>query len=212
MNRRASIPLLALMALAASAGRANAHRLDAQCFVRPGWQVQVESWYETGEPPRGARVEVFRADGQLLTAGKLDMNGVFGFSFVGAENAEGRGDLRRASRGNVRFRRGPSPRHDLHVRGRTGARTHAVSGRSLALARARHWARARRIGSDPAAHSPSRSALSFWRSTGWSGHLVGRGNVLPLSTTHANDPRVPEGRQRERSIAHCFPRRRDRGC
>jgi hypothetical protein len=71
--------LLALAALAATAGTACAHRLDAQCFVRPGWHVQVESWYETGDPPRGARVDVFGADGKLLTSGKLDKNGVFVF-------------------------------------------------------------------------------------------------------------------------------------
>jgi hypothetical protein len=85
VNRRASIPLLALVALAGSTGPAHAHRLDAQCFVRPGWFVQVESWYDTGEPPPGARVEVFRADGQLLTTGKLDKNGVFVFTFAEVE-------------------------------------------------------------------------------------------------------------------------------
>lgn len=72
---------LALAALSGTALPAFAHRLDAQCFVRPSWQVQVESWYETGEAPRGARVEVFRTDGQLLTTGKLDRNGVFVFSY-----------------------------------------------------------------------------------------------------------------------------------
>ena len=85
MSRRAFIPLLALVALACIAGRARAHRLDAQCFVLPGWRVQVESWYETGEPPRGARVDVIRADGRLLTSGKLDKDGVFVFSFEEVE-------------------------------------------------------------------------------------------------------------------------------
>jgi len=77
---------LALLALTGVARPANAHRLDTQCVVLPGWRVQVESWYETGEPPPGARVEVYRADGRLLTAGKLDKNGVFVFSFVGMES------------------------------------------------------------------------------------------------------------------------------
>ena len=85
MRRWASTCLLACTALAGIADRARAHRLDAQCFVRPGWLVQVESWYETGEPPPGARVEVFRADGGLLVAGKLDENGVFVFSFAEVE-------------------------------------------------------------------------------------------------------------------------------
>ena len=65
---------------------AHAHRMDAQCFVRPFWQVQVEAWYETGDPPRGARVQVFRADNSLLVEGRLDDNGVFAFSFREAEN------------------------------------------------------------------------------------------------------------------------------
>jgi len=85
MNWRAPVPLLALAALAAMASPGEAHRLDVQCFVRPGWQVQVESWYETGEPPRGARVEVFRLDGQLLTEGKIDKNGMFAFSLKDVE-------------------------------------------------------------------------------------------------------------------------------
>jgi hypothetical protein len=85
MRRWASTCLLACTALAGIADRARAHRLDAQCFVRPGWLIQVESWYETGEPPPGARVEVFRADGGLLAAGKLDSRGVFVFSFAEVE-------------------------------------------------------------------------------------------------------------------------------
>jgi hypothetical protein len=85
MTRRALTWPLVFVALVGIVGPARAHRLDAQCFVLPGWLVQVESWYETGEPPTGARVEVFRADGQLLTTGKLDKNGVFVFSFAGAE-------------------------------------------------------------------------------------------------------------------------------
>jgi hypothetical protein len=60
--------------------------MDAQCFVRPFWRVQVEAWYETGDPPRGARVQVFHADGSLLTEGLLDTNGVFIFSYEAAEN------------------------------------------------------------------------------------------------------------------------------
>src|SRR5262249_1644338 len=79
--RRASILLLVGTTLTANANPAFAHRLDAQCFVRADWQVQVESWYETGEAPRGARVEVFRADGRLLTTGNLDKNGVFVFPY-----------------------------------------------------------------------------------------------------------------------------------
>ena len=86
MTRWAFTCLIAFVVLAGMASPAQAHRLDAQCFVRPGWLIQVESWYDTGEPPRGARVEVFHADGRLLTTGTLDRNGVFVFSFAEVES------------------------------------------------------------------------------------------------------------------------------
>ena len=85
MRRWASTCVLVCAALAGFCDGARAHRLDAQCFVHPGWLIQVESWYETGEPPPGARVEVFRADGGLLASGKLDRRGVFVFSFAEVE-------------------------------------------------------------------------------------------------------------------------------
>jgi nickel transport protein len=78
--------LLTVLLLLAGASPVCAHRLDAQCFVRPGWKVQVESWFETGDSPRGAHVQVFGADGQLLTEGKLDSQGIFVFPFPAAES------------------------------------------------------------------------------------------------------------------------------
>jgi nickel transport protein len=69
----------------ATAGKVHAHRLDAQCVVLSGKRVRVESWFSTGDKPRGARVNVFRANEQLLTTGKLDRNGEFIFTFTEVE-------------------------------------------------------------------------------------------------------------------------------
>jgi nickel transport protein len=77
--------ILSLPVLLLAGGEAHAHRLNAECFVRSGWRIQVEAWFETGEPPRGARVRVYLADGELLTEGKLDKQGIFIFTFTQAE-------------------------------------------------------------------------------------------------------------------------------
>src|SRR5437870_13827664 len=78
--------LLALLVALGTAGDVQAHRLDVQAFVRPGRQVQIESWFSSGEPARGARVQVFRADEQLLAEGTMDKDGVYVFSFTNAES------------------------------------------------------------------------------------------------------------------------------
>lgn len=70
----------ALMIVLVGAGRAHAHRLEAQAFLRPFGFVQIESWFEGGEVPRAAKVEVFGPDGKLLTEGRLDAQGVFIFA------------------------------------------------------------------------------------------------------------------------------------
>jgi nickel transport protein len=62
-------------------GRAQAHRLDAQALVRPNRQVQIESWFSSGEAARRAKVEVVQADGTVLAQGKMDDQGVFVFSY-----------------------------------------------------------------------------------------------------------------------------------
>jgi nickel transport protein len=74
-----------LLVLLAAAGTAQAHRLNAQFFVLPEHKVQIESWFENGDSPRSARVQVFRADGRLLTEGRLNEKGLFVFSFPDAE-------------------------------------------------------------------------------------------------------------------------------
>jgi len=78
------LSLCTLLGLLGGPGVARAHRLEAQAFVRPFGVVQVESWYETGESPKGARLEVFGPDGMPVAEGKLDANGVFTFRYAGA--------------------------------------------------------------------------------------------------------------------------------
>jgi nickel transport protein len=86
MRRRyGALILLALAGLLPAAG-AYAHRLEAEYRVLPDHKVQVESWFDLGgDSPRGARVQVLRADGSLLTEGKLDSQGVYVFSYGDAE-------------------------------------------------------------------------------------------------------------------------------
>jgi hypothetical protein len=56
-----------------------AHRLEAEARAKTVRKIQVESWFETGETPRNAKVEVFAADDQLLTEGRLSEEGTFAF-------------------------------------------------------------------------------------------------------------------------------------
>jgi nickel transport protein len=83
LGRFGRLSLLTLSIAFAAAGKAWAHRLEAEASVLPGQQkVQVESWFDlTAQPARGAKVQVFRPDGQLLSEGRLDDQGVFIFPF-----------------------------------------------------------------------------------------------------------------------------------
>jgi cobalt/nickel transport system permease protein len=78
--------LLAVLGVLWAAGPAHAHRLEADCQVLPGGQVQIESWFDPGDGrPRGAKVQVFRPDGSLVAEGQTDDQGVFVFSCREAE-------------------------------------------------------------------------------------------------------------------------------
>lgn len=79
MSRR----FAALIALLCLTGEARAHRLEAQAFLRPFGCVRIESWYETGDVPKAAKVEVFGPDNKPLTDGRLDAEGVFAFPYAG---------------------------------------------------------------------------------------------------------------------------------
>jgi nickel transport protein len=80
-----TVLLLALLAVPLSARAAHAHRLDAQAFLLPDHQVQIQSWFDNGNVPRGATVQVFQANGQLLAEGRLDEKGHFLFALAAAE-------------------------------------------------------------------------------------------------------------------------------
>jgi nickel transport protein len=77
-RRSAAVTLLAVLTITAAV---QAHRLEAEATVRPFGIVQVESWFETGDTPKSATVEVFRSDGRLLTSGRLNEQGIFTFSY-----------------------------------------------------------------------------------------------------------------------------------
>jgi hypothetical protein len=71
----------ALLAILVAARDAQAHRLDAQAFVLPNRKVQVEGWFTGGDAAKGAKVQVFGAQEQLLTEGQLNEQGVFVFAY-----------------------------------------------------------------------------------------------------------------------------------
>jgi hypothetical protein len=56
-----------------------AHAMLVEAQVLPFWQIRVDSWYESGEAPGGAKVEVRRGDGGLIASGRLTAEGVFAF-------------------------------------------------------------------------------------------------------------------------------------
>jgi hypothetical protein len=65
---------------------ARAHRLEASYRVLPGGKVQIESWYDvTGESPEDAKVQVYGADGRLMTEGATDEKGLFTFNYAQPE-------------------------------------------------------------------------------------------------------------------------------
>jgi cobalt/nickel transport system permease protein len=79
--------LFAVVGLLWTAAPAQAHRLDADYRVRPDGKVQVESWFDVGgKAPAGAKVQVFRLDGVLLSEGALDEQGIFVFAPKEVEN------------------------------------------------------------------------------------------------------------------------------
>ena len=62
-------------------------RLEADYRVRSDGQVQVESWFSEGDKaPAGAKIQVFRANGDVLTQGTVDEKGIFVFAPKVAED------------------------------------------------------------------------------------------------------------------------------
>jgi hypothetical protein len=74
--------LIVLTANLTLAGRAEAHRLEADYHLLPDHRIQVESWFDlTGESPKGARVQVFTAACDLVAEGSLNEDGIFVFGY-----------------------------------------------------------------------------------------------------------------------------------
>ncbi len=71
-GRLTPVALVAVLTAAVWTTPAAAHRLDAEAHARPFGLVQVESWFETGQTPHGARVEIFAADGRRLAEGRME--------------------------------------------------------------------------------------------------------------------------------------------
>jgi nickel transport protein len=77
--------LLVALTLLFAVGTARAHRLDVAFQVLPDKQVRIESWFDLGGVPKGAKVQVFRPGEQLFAEGILDDRGHFVFHFSEAE-------------------------------------------------------------------------------------------------------------------------------
>src|SRR6266513_2967020 len=72
--------LMSFFVLAAWPSSARAHRLEAEARTKKIQKVKVESWFDLGGVPAGARVQVFRkSDDKLLLERTLDENGRFTF-------------------------------------------------------------------------------------------------------------------------------------
>jgi len=81
MQRRRSflsnlVILLPVLTLGIRPESAWGHRLEGEAQSKKVQKVKIESWFDLGGIPSGARVEVFRkSDGQLLLERPLDENG-----------------------------------------------------------------------------------------------------------------------------------------
>jgi cobalt/nickel transport system permease protein len=82
----AIVPVVAVLLVFAGPGTADAHRLDGAWRVLPGQRIQVQCWFNPGGPAKEATVEVKRDNGEKLTEGKLDDNGLYTFHFAKIES------------------------------------------------------------------------------------------------------------------------------
>jgi hypothetical protein len=67
---------------------AYAHKLEAAYSFHPGWRIQVEGWYEGGDPAAGARIRVTRSGGRLVVEDRLNKDGIFVFVFPEVDTLE----------------------------------------------------------------------------------------------------------------------------
>jgi hypothetical protein len=67
---------LSLWSFGSGWGNAWGHRLEGDAQAKKVQKVKIESWFDLGGVPSGARLQVFRkSDGQLLLERTLDENG-----------------------------------------------------------------------------------------------------------------------------------------
>ena len=73
---RVSVAWLSLLAFAIDTRSAWAHRLEGEAQAKKVQKIKIESWFDLGGVPSGARLQVFRkSDGQMLLERALDENG-----------------------------------------------------------------------------------------------------------------------------------------
>jgi len=77
--------MLSVLFIVGPVSAARAHRLDAQAFLLPGNKLQIESWFSDGTVPRGAKVQVYRGEHELLKEGTLNDDGLVVFVLEKAE-------------------------------------------------------------------------------------------------------------------------------
>jgi hypothetical protein len=77
--RRLIVPAFALFAVLAIAGRADAHKLGAECKLHGG-RVHVEAYYDDNTPARDAHVGVADSAQQRIAEGRTDANGCWSFA------------------------------------------------------------------------------------------------------------------------------------
>ncbi len=73
--------MAACLGLFLTSDPAYAHKLEAAYSFHPGWRIQVEGWYEGGDPAAGARIRVTRSGGRLVVEDRLNKDGIFVFVF-----------------------------------------------------------------------------------------------------------------------------------
>src|SRR5205823_11490305 len=54
-------------------------------FLLPNRKIQVESWFSNGDAAKGAKVQVYGAQNELVGEGELNEQGVFVFSLADIE-------------------------------------------------------------------------------------------------------------------------------
>jgi nickel transport protein len=112
--------LCSIVALHLAAGDAQAHRLNVQAILLPDERIQVESWFSSGEPAKGASVCVRSQGGQVLCQGRMNDEGIFVFPFVGTEDltvvvSAGEGHRKELTISAEELKRGHETRQAAHV-------------------------------------------------------------------------------------------------